>query len=238
MFYFNEFYILLFIVGIVLTGIPQLLVKSTYEKYAKVPVENNMTGMEVAKSILAQNGINNVDVVSTSGKLSDHYDPTQKVVRLSEEIYNGRSVSAFGIAAHEVGHAIQDNQGYLPMKMRAGLFPAVMTGQSLGPILIMVGILLRSFSGSPFFEQIAILGLILYASVALFQIITLPVELDASRRAVMALADGGYLLEGEEVSGSKKVLTAAAFTYIAAALYSLLELAYWAWIVFGRSSRD
>lgn len=233
--YFDNFYIMLFVVGMILTGLPQMLVKSTYERFAKVPVKNSMTGMEVAKSILSKNGITDVDVVSTSGKLSDHYDPTQKVVRLSEEIYHGRSISALGIAAHEVGHAIQDNKGYLPMKMRAGLFPAVMAGQSLGPILIMVGILLRSFSGSPFFEQIAVLGLMLYACVALFQIITLPVEIDASRRAVRALADGGYLVDGEEVSGSKKVLTAAACTYVAAALYSLLELAYWAWVVFGRS---
>lgn len=234
MFYFDNFYILLFIVGMILTGLPQMLVKSTYEKYAKVSVKNSMTGMEVAKSILEKNNITDVDVVSTSGKLSDHYDPTQKVVRLSEDNFYGRSVSALGIAAHEVGHAIQDNKGYLPMKLRAGLFPAVMAGQSLGPILIMVGVLLRSFSGSPFFEQVAVFGLILYACVALFQIVTLPVEIDASKRAVRALADGGYLVEGEELSGSKKVLTAAACTYVAAALYSLLELAYWAWVVLGR----
>ena len=236
--FFDSFYIILIVLGLVLTGLPQLWVRSTYKRFTNIPASKGITGAEAARRILAENNVNDVSVESVAGELTDHYDPKDKVVRLSSEIYNGRSISSISIAAHEVGHAIQDSKGYLPMKIRAGLFPSVMLGQTLGPWLMIIGIMMRSASGFGFGDQIAILGLVFYASVFLFQLITLPVEINASQRAVKALASGGYLVDGEEVSGSKKVLTAAAFTYIAAALYSLLELAYWAWRVFGSRSRD
>lgn len=236
--FFDSTYIMLAVFGLLLTGVPQLWVRSTYKKFSEIPVASGISGADVARKILAENNITDVRVESTPGELSDHYDPRDKVVRLSENIYNGRTISAVGIAAHEVGHAIQDNRGYLPMKIRAGLFPAVMTGQMLGPWLMIIGIMLRSASGFGFGDQIAIIGLVFYASVFVFQVVTLPVEINASQRAVRALASGGYLLEDEEISGSKKVLTAAAFTYIAAALYALLELAYWAWRIFGSRERD
>jgi Zn-dependent membrane protease YugP len=235
--FFDSTYMILALFGLILTGLPQLLVRNTYQKYTQVPVRIGLSGADVARKILAQNNITDVVVESTPGELSDHYDPSAKVVRLSEKIYNGKTVSAAGIAAHEVGHAIQDNKGYFPMKIRAGLFPAVMFGQMLGPWLMIIGIMLRSSSQFGFGDQIAILGLVFYASVFLFQVITLPVEINASQRAIRALADGGYLAE-DEISGGKKVLTAAACTYIAAALYSLLELAYWAWKVFGSRDRE
>jgi Zn-dependent membrane protease YugP len=236
--FFDSTYMMLALFGLLLTGLPQLWVKNTYQHFTKVPVRVGITGADVARKILAENNISDVVVESTPGELSDHYDPRTKVVRLSENIYHGRSVSSLGIAAHEVGHAIQDNKGYLPMKIRAGLFPAVMMGQMLGPWLMIIGMMMRSASHFGFGDQIAIIGLIFYASVFLFQLVTLPVEINASQRAIRALADGGYLVEGEEISGGKKVLTAAACTYIAAALYSLLELAYWAWRVFGSRERD
>lgn len=236
--FFDSSYIILVVFGLLLTGLPQLLVRNTYKKYTQVPSKMGLTGADVARRILAENNITDVSVENTPGELSDHYDPSAKVVRLSESIYGGRSVSAAGIAAHEVGHAIQDNRGYYPMKIRAGLFPSVMLGQTLGPWLMIIGIMLRSSAHFGFGDEIALIGLTFYASVFLFQVITLPVEINASQRALRALADGGYLAEGEEFLGGKRVLTAAACTYIAAALYSLLELAYWAWRVFGSRDRD
>lgn len=236
--FFDSTYLMLALFGLVLTGLPQLWVRSTYKHFTQVPVRSSLSGADVARKILAANNISDVCVESTPGELSDHYDPRDKVVRLSQDIYHGKSISALGIAAHEVGHAIQDNKGYLPMKIRSGLFPTVMLGQMLGPWLMIIGIMLRSASGFGFGDQIAIIGLVFYASVFVFQLVTLPVEINASQRAIKALASGGYLVEGEEISGGKKVLTAAAFTYIAAALYSLLELAYWAWRVFGSRQRD
>ena len=235
---FDSSYMILIVFGLVLTALPQLWVKNTYKKYTKVPAKMGLTGADIARKILAENNIADVSVESTPGELSDHYDPSKKVVRLSENIYSGRTVSAASIAAHEVGHAIQDNRGYYPMKIRAGLFPAVNFGQTLGPWLMIIGIMLRSSAHFGFGDEIAILGLMFYASVFLFQVVTLPVEINASQRALRALVDGGYLAEGEEISGGKRVLTAAACTYIAAALYSLLELAYWAWRVFGSRDRD
>jgi len=236
--FFDPIYIVLAVFGLVLTGLPQLWVRSTYKKFIEVPAGLGVSGADVAKKILAANNITNVSVVPIEGELSDHYDPRDKVVRLSSDIYYGKSVSSVSIAAHEVGHAIQDNKGYVPMKLRARIFPVVNFGQMLGPWLMIIGIGLRSAQGFAFGDEIAVLGLLFYASVFAFQIVTLPVEINASQRAIKALASGGFVLEGEELAGSKKVLTAAAFTYIAAALYSLLELAYWAWRVFGSRSRD
>ena len=228
-------YMLVAIIGMALIFIPQMFVKSTYSKFAKVKASNNMTGADVAKSILANAGVMDVSVEPISGTLSDHYDPTKKVVRLSDDIYYGNTISSFGIAAHEVGHAIQDNQGYLPMKLRAGIFPVVQTGQMLGPILIMASLGLRYFMGmGEFTSLIALVGIALYGSVVLFHMVTLPVEFDASFRAVKVLANGGYLVDSREVGGAKKVLTAAALTYVAMALYALIELLYWVWVFFGR----
>ncbi len=235
MFYFDPAYMLIGIIGMALVFIPQMLVKNTYKKFAKIRTSNNLTGADVARSMLQGAGINDVLVEPTSGTLSDHYDPSKKVVRLSEDIYYGNSISSFGIAAHEVGHAIQDYQGYMPMKLRAGIFPAVQTGQMLGPLLIMAGLGLRYLAGmGEFTTLIALIGIALYGSVVLFHLVTLPVELNASSRAIKVLAGGGYLVDHREVDGAKKVLSAAALTYVAVALYALIELLYWIWIFFGR----
>jgi len=231
----DPLYMIVAFAGMALIFLPQLLIKSTFEKFSKVKASKNVTGAEVARAILAGAGITDVNVVSTPGELSDHYDPSQKIIRLSEKIYHGNSVAAYGVAAHEVGHAIQDYQGYLPMKLRTGILPAVQAGQMLGPILLMAGIGLRAFMGiGGFTDLIALLGIVLYGSVVLFHIVTLPVEFNASSRAIKALASGGYVTESE-IGSSKKVLFAAALTYVAVALYALMELLYWIWVLFGRN---
>jgi len=236
MFYMSPEYMLLSLIGMALVFIPQMLVMGTYKKFAKVQAANNLTGADVAKNILKYAGINNVEVVPVQGQLSDHYDPSQKVVRLSEDIYYGKSISSYGIAAHEVGHAMQDFQGYLPMKLRAGIFPAVQAGQMLGPFLLMAGLGLRYVAGfGGFTDLIALTGIALYGAVVVFHIVTLPVEFNASFRAIKVLADGGYLVDNNEVNGAKAVLSAAALTYVATALYALMELLYWVWVFFGRN---
>lgn len=228
--FFNPIFLIFAFLFVIL---PQMLVKSVYSKFSKVVTTSSMTGGQVAKAILNDAGIYNVNVEPTQGMLSDHYDPTKKVIRLSEDIYHGSSIAAFGIAAHEVGHAIQDNKGYVPMQLRAGIFPAVMAGQTLGPLLLMAGLGLRYFAGmGGFTDLVAMAGIVLYGAVVVFQIVTLPVEFNASSRALQALAGGGYL-SGNEISGAKKVLSAAALTYVAAALYALFELLYWVWVLFG-----
>jgi len=233
MFFYNP---LLIIISLLLTIVPQLIVKGTFQKFSKVKTVKGLTGAQVAENLLREAGINNVSVEPTSGTLSDHYDPSRKIIRLSEEIYYGSSVASLGVAAHETGHAIQDHLGYMPMKLRAGIFPIVQFGQFLGPILLMAGIGLRAVMNiGEFSTTVALLGIALYASVVLFHIITLPVELNASNRAIKALANGGYLVDNNEISGAKKVLNAAAMTYVAVALYALIELLYWIWVLFGRN---
>jgi hypothetical protein len=227
-------YIFISFIGLILVLVPQMLVKSTYSKFAKVRTSRNMTGADVAKSILNNAGIYDINVEPVSGELTDHYDPSKKVIRLSDDIFYGSSISSFGIAAHEVGHAIQDNKGYIPMRLRAGIFPAAQIGPYIGSLLVMAGLGLRFGLGlTGFSDMIALTGIILYAAAVLFHIVTLPVEFDASMRAVKVLADGGYLVSREEVGGAKQVLTAAALTYVAAALYALIELFYWIWVYFG-----
>jgi len=234
MFGFDPIFSLLGIIGMGLVFIPQMIVKSTYEKFSKVAASGGLTGGEIAKLLLNIADVHNVDVEPTQGILSDHYDPSKKVVRLSQDIYYGKSVSAVSIAAHEVGHAIQDNTNYIPMRLRAGVFPLVQTGQFLGPILLMAGLGLRFMVNlGGLTDLIAITGILLYGSVVVFHIVTLPVEFNASFRAIRVLADGGYIVD-KEISGAKQVLTAAAFTYIATALYALMELVYWVWTFFGR----
>jgi len=233
--FYDSSYWLLIIIGFIITGIPQLLVKSTFSKYSKIRSAKGSTGAEVARFLLNDAGIYNVSVESIGGELTDHYDPTQKVLRLSQGVYGNSSIAAIGVAAHEAGHAIQDNKGYMPMKLRAGIFPAVMFGQNLGPILIMISLGLQAVMHlTGLTLLIAFAGIALYGAVVIFQIVTLPVELNASSRAMHALVEGGYLTR-EESGGARSVLTAAAMTYVAAALFAILQILYYIWLLFGRS---
>lgn len=204
----------------------QFWLRAVFSKYSKVMVRSDMTGKDAAELILhryslgSSLGDKQVLVESVSGSLTDHYSPKEKKVRLSEATYASRSVAAIGVAAHECGHAIQDSKGFFPNRIRALIAPIAGIGSRFGPILAIIGLFILD---SGFGQSLFTVGIAFFAVATLFYIVTLPVELDASRRAVIALRDERLLTE-DEVSGAKKVLTAAAMTYIAAAATSILQL--------------
>jgi Zn-dependent membrane protease YugP len=216
-------YILVMVVGIVISGAAALWVRSSYKKYSKKASASGMTGEQVARTILDRNGLQNVRVEPVAGELTDHYDPGGKVVRLSEGNYGRNSIAAVSVAAHEVGHAIQDATGYLPMKARAGLFPVVAFSSQVWILLFIAGIFMGvGTAAGSFFVQLAV---ILFGAVLAFHVVTLPVEVNASTRAYGLLTRYG-ILSHTEAGGTKRVLTAAACTYIAAALTALLTFLY------------
>lgn len=216
-------YIIVMVLGIIISGIAAMWVRSSYAKYSKRQSYSGMTGAQVARTILDRNGLTNVPVEPVAGQLTDHYDPGKKVVRLSEGNYNKNSIAAVSVAAHEVGHAIQDATGYMPMRLRAGIFPIVnAVGQLWFPLFFM-GIIMGASAGlGQLFIQLAVIA---FASILAFHLVTLPVEVNASTRAYGQLTRYG-ILSREEAGGTKRVLTAAAFTYIAAALTALLTLVW------------
>jgi Zn-dependent membrane protease YugP len=211
-------YILLMIVGMVISGAAALWVRSSYKKYSKQMSYSGMTGAEVARTILDRNNLSNVRVEPVAGRLTDHYDPRSKVVRLSEGNFNKNSIAAVSVAAHECGHAIQDGVGYVPMKLRAGIFPVVAFSSQIWVYLFIAGL----FGLGNFFIQLAA---ILFLAVLAFHVVTLPVEINASTRAYGILTRYG-MLSAREADGTKRVLTAAAFTYIAAALTAVITFLY------------
>ncbi|REJ09711.1 MULTISPECIES: zinc metallopeptidase [Halobacillus] len=194
----------------------QSKVKSTYKKYSKVPTSSAMSGAEVARKILDDNGLYNVAVEEVRGHLTDHYDPRSKVIRLSTDIYHGRSTAGAAVAAHEVGHAIQDAQDYAFLRFRSALVPVASFGSNISIFLIIGGFLLGM-------AGLALAGIVFFAAAVLFQLITLPVEFDASNRAMSQLVSTGVIRNDEERK-TKKVLNAAAMTYVAGALVALAEL--------------
>ncbi len=206
----------LLIPGMLLMFWAQMQIKSTYGRYSQVGSSLGITGAEAARRILDRNGLSDIAVEAVPGELSDHYDPSAKAVRLSEGNYQSTSVAAIAVAAHECGHALQDAKGYWPMNVRASLVPVANIGSSVGPMLVMGGLFFSSFS---FLINI---GILLFAAALMFHVVTLPVEFDASSRA-LKLVDG-EMLQGEENQGARKVLTAAAWTYVATTIYSLLQL--------------
>lgn len=224
MLFFDPLYLILVGPAILFTLWAQYKVKSTYAKYAKVEAASGVTGAQLARDLLDKNNLSRVAVEPVGGELSDHYDPKAKVLRLSENIYQGKSIAALGIAAHETGHAIQDKTGYVQMRLRAGLFPAANLGSRLAPILIMIGIFLL-YSRLTFGVVAIQVGIVLFAAAVLFQLVTLPVEFNASRRALVMLTDSNYI-RADEYKGAKSVLTAAALTYLAAALVAVTQLIY------------
>jgi Zn-dependent membrane protease YugP len=211
-------YILVMVVGIAISGIAAIWVRSTYSKYSKQPSRSGLPGAQVARAILDRNNLSKVRVEPVAGTLTDHYDPRRKVIRLSESNYRSNSIAAVSVAAHECGHAIQDASGYLPMKLRSGLFPLVAFSSQIWLPLFFIGV----FVGAPLFIQLAA---ILFGAVLAFHLVTLPVEINASTRAYELLTRYG-LLSREEAEGTRRVLSAAAFTYIAAALTAFLTLLY------------
>lgn len=215
-YYFDPTYILV-IIGLVLCLGASFMVKATYKKYSEVYASRHMTGAEAAEMILRNAGVADVRIEQVAGDLTDHYDPRNKVLRLSQLTYNTSSVAAIGVAAHEAGHAVQHNVGYFPLKLRNSILPVANLGSQLGVPLVIIGLVLG------FGDTLINIGIFLFAFAVLFQVVTLPVEFNASNRAVRMLESYGILYD-EELSGCKKVLTAAAMTYVAAAASSALQL--------------
>lgn len=214
---YNLSYILM-IPAILLTLYASSKIRSTYQQYSQVGNERNITGAQAARFILDNANLNNVRIERVAGNLTDHYDPRAKVLRLSEGVHDSTSIAAVGVASHEVGHALQDAQNYGPLKLRSMIVPFASIGGNLGMTLVMIG-LAASYYGNGNSALVNI-GMLLFSATVLFQLITLPVEFDASRRALNILNSG--ILTPSELNGSRKVLSAAALTYVAAALGAIL----------------
>lgn len=226
--HFDSTYLLV-IIGAVLCILAQVRVSSTFNKYAKVRSASGMTGAQAAQRILQLSGIYDVRIEHIRGNLTDHYDPSAKVLRLSDATYGSDSVAAIGVAAHECGHAVQHQKGYAPLKIRSALVPAANIGSRLGIPIILIGVFLGM-------NQLLIqVGIWVFALAVLFQIVTLPVEFDASGRALSMLGNYG-LMGSEETNRCRKVLSAAALTYVAAAASSILQLLRLV-LLFGNNSR-
>lgn len=204
----------------ILSFYAQSKVNSTFNKYANVPSAGGYTGADVARLLLQTAGITDVSVEHIRGNLTDHYDPTHKVLRLSDSVYSSRSVAALGVAAHETGHAIQHQAGYIPLAFRSAIFPVVNLGSKLSVPLIMIGLIFGFLQGS---NILLLVGIMLFSVVVLFQFVTLPVEFNASSRALKLLEEHSFLTR-EEIKPARSVLSAAALTYVAAAAVALSQL--------------
>jgi len=214
--FFDYYYLVLVVPTIILSMIAQIMVKSTFAKYSKVPCSKRITGQDSAALLLRANNIRDVKIEAIGGSLTDHYDPSSKVLRLSQPVYGQHSIAAVGVAAHETGHAIQHARGYGPLFLRSTLVPVANIGSMLGPYIAMAGI----FLAMPMLLNI---GIVLFGGAVLFYVITLPVEFNASARAIAILRSNNVLTK-DELNGVKKVLTAAAMTYVASALTAMMSL--------------
>ena len=220
MFYVDWTYIILVLPFVIFSLIASARVNSSFERYSKVYSRRGMTAADAAREVLRQNGVYDVRIEHVPGKLSDHYDPRTNVIRLSDSVINSTSVAAIGVACHEAGHAVQYAEGYGPIKLRAALIPITNIGSKLAMPLILVGIGL-SYLGETF-SYIAYAGVALFALAVVFQLVTLPVEFNASRRALAAIIDSG-ILAPDEIDPARKTLSAAAMTYVAALAVSLMQ---------------
>ena len=216
MFYMDEYYLILVVPTLILSMIAQIMVKSAFSKYSKIRCSRNITGHDAALLMMKTNSIGDVAVESVAGSLSDHYDPGAKKLRLSEPVYGQASIAAVGVAAHETGHAIQHATGYGPLVLRSTLVPVANIGSSFGPYMAIAGLI---FS----IPLLIDIGIILFGAAVIFYIVTLPVEFNASARALAILRSDNILTQ-EELGGVKKVLTAAALTYVASALTAVISL--------------
>ncbi|MFH2043005.1 MAG: zinc metallopeptidase [Acidobacteriota bacterium] len=217
--FFWDWSIFLVIPPFILAIYAQSRVKNTYAKFSRVPAASRISGAEAARRILSASGAGNVPVERTKGRLSDHYDPRKKVLRLSEGVHDSQSLAALGIAAHEAGHAIQHARGYTPLQLRNTLFPVANLGSTLAFPLFFIGFLFSRNSPSVLMD----IGIFLFAGAVIFSVLTLPVEFDASKRAMVLLKDTGFL-RGEELNGARSVLSAAALTYVASTAMAAMQL--------------
>ena len=223
-------YILFMAPAFLLMLIVQCYVQSAYNKWSRVPARSRFSGAQAAQRLIQTGGLYDVRIEGVQGHLSDHYDPRQKVLRLSAGVYQGSSVAALAIAAHELGHALQDQEGYFLLRLRSALVPAVNIGSYLGWILIVIGLVINA-------TGLAWLGVLVFSGGALFALATLPVELDASARARRLLSDSGLITGEDEMQGVSNVLNAAALTYVAALATAVLQLLYWVSLVMGMGGR-
>jgi Zn-dependent membrane protease YugP len=231
MFFFDPTYIILvFVPTLIITGLAQMWVKSAYQKWSGVGNSRRVTGYDTAEILIRQGGLQRVGLNVTPGELTDNFDPSSGVVNLSQDVARQASVAAMAITAHEFGHVQQHQQHSPLMAVRTMLVPSAMWGPRIGFALIFIGLILN-------FTGLALVGLILFAGTTLFTVVTLPVELDASRRAMILLRETGLIQSEQDAQGARAVLTAAAFTYVAAVATSLLTLLYYAMIVFGGNRR-
>lgn len=226
---FSPYWLLFALPGLILGLWAQSRVRGAFNKYSKVRTARGVTGAEVARTLLDAQGLFNVQVEESKGLLSDHYDPRKRVLRLSPDVYRQPSVAAAGIAAHEMGHALQHAGGYFPLQVRSAIVPAAQVGSMLAPWLFIIGFLLQ-------FMQLAWIGLILFGVAVIFTLITLPVEFDASKRAKKLLTSNGILI-GNEMEGVNKVLDAAALTYVAAAIAAVGQFLYYLMLLGGGRRR-
>lgn len=227
--FFSPYWLIFALPGLLLGLWAQARVRGAFNQYSKVRTARGVSGAQVARALLDAEGLTHVEIEQTQGMLSDHYDPRSKTLRLSPEVYGAPSVAAAGIAAHEMGHALQDAHGYAPLQLRSAIVPVAKFGSGLAPLLFIIGLVLNITS-------LAWVGVILFAGAVVFTLITLPVEFDASRRAKQLLVSNDILI-GNETEGVNKVLDAAALTYVAAAVSAIGQLLYYVFLL-GGSRRD
>ncbi len=231
MFWFYDYYYIVLVVPMIILAFwAQWNVQHTFKKYSKVLSYRGMTGHDAARRILDANGLHNVAIVRVAGDLTDHYDPRSNTVNLSQSVYDSQSVAAIGVAAHEVGHAVQHAVGYVPIKIRMAIIPVTQFASTMSMPLVLLGLVLS-------FPALALIGCAFFGMATVFQLVTLPVEFNASRRALNTLDTNG-ILNGKELEGSKNVLSAAAMTYVAALAVSLAQLLRLLLIVGGGRNRD
>ena len=227
MFFFDPMYLVFMVPAIIIMALTSAYVRSSYNKWSRVRATSGLTGAQAAQRLISSGGLYGVQVAGTPGELSDHYDPRNKTLYLSQGVYNAPSVAALAIAAHELGHAQQDAEGYFPMRVRSMLVPAVAIGSNLGWILIMIGLVLGM-------TELAWVGVLVFSAGALFALATLPVEFNASARAKELLYTTGIIQTEEERRGVNRVLNAAALTYVAGLITAILQLLYFVFLVGGR----
>ena len=220
---------LLILGALIITGGAQAFISLNYRKYKQIDVKSKKSGYDVAREILDKNGLSNVMILETQGELSDHYDPSKKVVKLSHDIYNGMSIASVSVASHECGHAIQDKEGYTFLRFRNKIVPLVNFSSKIGYVAIMAGIILS-------LVNLMWIGIAFEIIILLFQLVTLPVEFDASKRALIKIQEYG-IVDSEEHSGAKKMLTSAALTYVAGVLSTLMEILRLVLMITGRDDR-
>lgn len=225
--FFNSHYMIFMLPAFILMLAAQWYVRSAYSKWSKIPVRSRISGAEAAQRLMQYAGLYGVKIEGVQGEVTDHYDPRTKALRLSRGVYGSNSVASLAIAAHELGHALQDKEEYAPLRLRSALVPAVNIGSYLGWIFIIVGLLIN-------FTSLAWLGVLVFAGGAVFALATLPVEFNASSRAKKLLVHAGLIQTAEEERGVNAVLNAAALTYVAALITAVLQLLYYASLVTGR----